>query len=777
MHKFPFVVVTAIAACLALQTFTLADNPVIQTKFTADPAPLVHDGVVYLYTSHDEDDAFGFKMKDWLCYTSTDMVNWTDHGRVASLRDFKWADPGVSGWGGFENGAWAPQCIERNGKFYMYCPVQGRGIGVLVADNPFGPFKDPIGKPLIGGQYDSIDPTVFVDDDGQAYLYWGNPNLWYIKLNPDMISFSGEITKDASIAKVAGQTDPYHYQEGPWAYKRNGHYYMAYASTCCPEGIGYAMSDKPTGPWTFKGYIMRPDRRSSGNHPGIIDYKGNSYVFGFNYKLNFALTTQHRERRSVCVEKFEYNPDGTIPELPWWNEKGVSQLGTLSAYERTEAETICWSEGIKSESTGQGGMFVYPTGDKSSIRIKGVNFGTEGAGTFMASLACETKPGATQGGNIELHLDSESGPLVGTLPVNYTNGNWKTQTVPVTGATGVHDLALVFRGETMGATVKADFWQFTKKTAKPKLVAISTTSGQYKLDSAPGANHQTPLKVLAIYSDGTSKDVTTKAKILAKTPGIASVSKGSLIGMTPGETSLIASFQGKSDVLSLVVKDLKTEVVPQKLTFDFTERKFIVGSSQAFSVQANFLDGHTEDVTNAATYSVSNPKIASLKTGLITALDEGATQIRAEFKGKQGPSVSALVELNVSYRNPFVENKADDFTAQKGLSTEAASGGGRNLCNIENGDWVRFSNIDFGAGAHTAVFSVASATQGGKIGIYLDNLDTRPIGTCEVENTGGWQTWVTKSCKTPGVTGRHDVYFKFVGNTGYLLNLRNWKFE
>ncbi len=148
---------------------TLAQNPIIQTKFTADPAPMVYKDTVYLYTSHDEDNAgpgMGkFLMKDWLLYTSTDMVNWTDHGAIASLKNFT--------WGKQDNGAWAPQCIERNGKFYLYCPVQGSGIGVLVADSPYGPFKDPIGKRLIDDDHlwNDIDPTVFIDDDGQAYLY------------------------------------------------------------------------------------------------------------------------------------------------------------------------------------------------------------------------------------------------------------------------------------------------------------------------------------------------------------------------------------------------------------------------------------------------------------------------------------------------------------------------------------------------------------------------------------------------------------------------------
>ncbi len=186
------VLTAALLLTAATQENLNAQTPIIQTKFTADPAPMVHKGTVYLYTTHDEDYApegmAGFRMKEWLLYTSTDMVNWPDHGPIANLYSFKWADPAISGWGGFENGAWAPQCIERNGKFYLYCPVQGRGIGVLVADNPFGPFTDPLGKPLIGAQYDSIDPSVWIDDDGQAYLYWGNPNLWYVKLNEDMIS-------------------------------------------------------------------------------------------------------------------------------------------------------------------------------------------------------------------------------------------------------------------------------------------------------------------------------------------------------------------------------------------------------------------------------------------------------------------------------------------------------------------------------------------------------------------------------------------------------------
>ena len=171
--------VVAVAVTATFVTTGFADNPVVQTSFTADPAPVVFSNTVYLYTSHDEDDGRGFHMLNWKCYTTTDMVNWTDHGTIASLAMFPWAVQ--------NNGAWAPQCIERDGKFYFYVPITVPGwpnnvIAVAVADSPLGPFKDALGHPLInkGGGY--IDPTVFVDDDGQAYLYFGNPNAWYVKL-------------------------------------------------------------------------------------------------------------------------------------------------------------------------------------------------------------------------------------------------------------------------------------------------------------------------------------------------------------------------------------------------------------------------------------------------------------------------------------------------------------------------------------------------------------------------------------------------------------------
>lgn len=429
-------------------------RPIIQTKYTADPAPMVYNDTVFLYTSHDEDDAMGFKMEDWLLYSSTDMVNWTEHGAVASLKDFDWVP--------YDNGAWAVQCIERNGKFYLYCPMPGGvGIGVLVADTPYGPFKDPIGKPLIRNSSHDIDPTVFIDDDGQAYMYWGNPKVYWVKLNEDMISYSGEIMQD--------ETTPENYQEGPWVWKRGDYYYMAYASTCCPEGIGYAMSTSPTGAWEYKGMIMDASEKSRGNHPGIIEYKGKSYLFGHSYDLLKHITSKFYERRSVDMDEMIYNPDGTIQNRRYWTVEGPDQVGTLNPFQRVEAETMAWSEGVKTHfETEWEGDFDWARGEKIAdrlfvtsinhgdyIMVQGVNF-EEGAKSVEVSVS------PVYGGQIEIRIDDVDGPLIATVDVEFTReaGIWKELTAPVEEVKGVHDLYFVFKGEK--DLFYFDWWQFLK---------------------------------------------------------------------------------------------------------------------------------------------------------------------------------------------------------------------------------------------------------------------------------------------------------------------------
>ena len=439
--------------------------PFAQSKYTADPSPLVVGDTLFLFTSHDaspedipdanEKNSAGFFMYDWLLWSTTDMVNWTEHGAVASLRDFSWRSR--------ENGAWAIQTVERNGKYYLYAPLHGHGIGVLVSDSPYGPYKDPLGEPLVWQKehWNDIDPTVYTDTDGQAYLYWGNPHTYYALLNDDMTSLKSGITQLPHIE---------HYQEGPWLYKREGNYYLAYASTCCPEALGYAMSKSPTGPWEPKGYIMRPTPRDRGNHPGICSFKGHNYVFGQNYDLMHIDLQEHHERRSVSFTEMEYNADGTIKEVPYWlDQEPAKQLCWQNPYQRVEAETMNWGYGLKTAkmgiantgivkdmplSTGKRNMYVYDLNAGEYIRLRGVDFGTRGAKQVMMTAA---STGICQ---LVIRLDAVDGPVVATLNVKSTGNleKYKQFVAKTTAVQGVHDLYICV--EQVQGDVRLDWWQF-----------------------------------------------------------------------------------------------------------------------------------------------------------------------------------------------------------------------------------------------------------------------------------------------------------------------------
>jgi arabinoxylan arabinofuranohydrolase len=432
-----------------IPTAARADNPIVQHIYTADPAPLVHNGRVYLYTGHDEDNSTWFTMKEWRVWSSADMVNWTDHGSPLSLATFKWA----------KQDAWAGQAIYRNGKFYWYVPMVvsatgAMGIGVAVSTSPTGPFTDAIGRPLVSnGQ---IDPTVMIDDDGQAYLYWGNPDLWYVKLNADMISYAGSPTKIALTTAGYGTRTgdakrPTLFEEGPWVYKRKNLYYNVFAAKCCSEFIGYSTAPGPLGPWTYRGTVMPTQGNSFTNHPGVIDFNGSSYFFYHNG----ALPGGGGFTRSVAVEKFTYNADGTIPQMTM-TTTGAPQVGTLDPYVRQEGETIAWGSGVETGAVTGGGMSVTNIENGDYIKVKGVGFGT-GATAFSARVAS-----ATSGGRIELRLDSATGTLAGTCTVAGTGGwqNWASVNCPVSGATGTHDLYLRFTGGS-GSLMNLDWWQFT----------------------------------------------------------------------------------------------------------------------------------------------------------------------------------------------------------------------------------------------------------------------------------------------------------------------------
>ena len=317
--KLPFTFAALVFAVSAV-SLPAATNPIITDAFTADPAVLVHKDTVYLYAGQDEapnDKHQGYVMNRWLCYSSTDLVNWTPQGSPLAPTDFTWA----------KGAAWASQVVERGGKFYWYAPVEhatihGKAIGVAVSDSPTGPFKDARGSALITNDmttatkigWDDIDPTVYIEDNGQAWLFWGNQKCYFAKLKAGMTELDGpiQIVPDAQVPA---------YTEAPWIHKHGNLYYLSYA-TGFPEKIAYATSPSLAGPWTPRGLLSEGAFNSNTIHQAIIEFKGQSYFFYHNGARQVP-NIGSSFRRSVCVDYLYYNPDGTMKRVLQTTE-GVS---------------------------------------------------------------------------------------------------------------------------------------------------------------------------------------------------------------------------------------------------------------------------------------------------------------------------------------------------------------------------------------------------------------------------------------------------------------------
>lgn len=277
-------------------------NPIISHKFTADPTAINHNNTIYLYTGHDEppDGVDDYVMHDWLCFSSTDLVNWREHPSPLKATDFSWA----------KGDAYASKVIERNDKFYWYvaithATIPGKAIGVAVADHPTGPFTDPLGAALINtthippsnNEKANLDPSVIIDDDGQAYIFWGSKQCYYAKLKENMTALDGPVM-------LISLPD---FMEGAHVYKRNEWYYIMYGYLF-PEKVGYAMSKNIHGPWEFKGLVNDVVLNCETNRPATVDLDGKHYFFYHNG----ALKSGGSHRRSVCVDELFYHEDGTI---------------------------------------------------------------------------------------------------------------------------------------------------------------------------------------------------------------------------------------------------------------------------------------------------------------------------------------------------------------------------------------------------------------------------------------------------------------------------------
>ena len=429
-----------IAFGLGFAASAFAENPIIQTYYSPDPAPVVFGDTVCVYTGNDEGGSF-FTMHGWRVSCTTDMVNWTDMGElILSNKDF--------GGNAKDNGDWAAQVIRRNGKYYYYVTVEstrgGRAINVAVADKPQGPFKDARnGQHLAGPNWDYIDPTVWIDDDGQAWLYWGNPKLYYAKLKENMTEFDGQI-QVTDMSRGFSPNGNSVYTEGPWIHKRDKKYYMIYASHGVPEKISYSTSDSPTGPWKWGGIIMDQGNNTAfTNHSGLIDFKGRSFFFYHNQKN----VSGGGYSRSTAVEEFTWNADGSIPTIKSTDNGVVKPIKNLDPFDRVEAETKSWVGGINVDKSGgytiikhvkaeNGTVYLTNMGNNFYTKVRSVDMG-DGANKIVVC----TKG---NGGKMELHAKSQNGTTLATIDVPKSS-SWQENTFDLTGASGVEDLFFVVK--------------------------------------------------------------------------------------------------------------------------------------------------------------------------------------------------------------------------------------------------------------------------------------------------------------------------------------------
>ncbi|MEV0157403.1 family 43 glycosylhydrolase [Micromonospora sp. NPDC050686] len=497
-------------------------NPLIGHKFGADGFGFVHDGRVYLYLTNDTqgyapNPATGVSpginygnINQITVISSSDLVNWTDHGEIQVA--------GPNGVAPFTGNSWAPGMAKKvvNGeeKFFLYYANGGGSSNVITGKSPLGPWTSERTSTLIDGRTPGaetvawkFDPAPLVDSDGEAYLYFGggpastsmpaverfnNPkNIRAIKLGDDMVSTEGTAAVvDAPVAFEAAQV-----------FKREGRYYLSYSSHFggndfggnqprvpgYPGGgqIGYLISDDPMS-WpkeTYAGVLFPNQSQFFGtgtggnNHQSVFEFEGRYYFTYHAPTLNKRIngnTTQGY--RSPHIQELAFNPDGTIQQVVG-TYAGVDQVRDFNPYRAFEAETVGWSKGIATGKVDGGSaefgtaapnLVVRDIDDGDWTALSSVDFGDGARG-----VTAKVRP-LTTGGSIEVRLDDVAGPVVGTVPVDTATGEWAEVSADLTGVSGVHDVYFTYRGPAGQDLFELDSWAFEAVPALDLSVTADT---------------------------------------------------------------------------------------------------------------------------------------------------------------------------------------------------------------------------------------------------------------------------------------------------------------
>lgn len=449
------------------KTLTLADsykkekanNAIYTQRFGADPGVMEYDGRIYIYTTNDiveydsngsiKENTYG-KINTINCVSSEDLVNWTDHGAMKVA--------GADGGAKWASNSWAPCAAHKtiNGKevFYLFFANGGNGIGVLTGDSPAGPWRDPLGKPLITRDIKNcedvvwlFDPAVLIDDDGTGWLYFGggipgeefaNPDTArVVRLSEDLLSLDGEVQKiDA----------PYLFEDSG-INKINGRYYYSYCSNFSTEGnslglhsgaIQYMVSDSPAGPFEYVGEVFE--------NPGVFFLlSGNNHhsIFQFNNEFYLAYHARTVEKamgisgnyRSTHIDKLDFS-DGKFHKAVGTYE-GVKQIKKFNPYKTVQASTMSDNGGIEVNIHNTGTYAKAKAG--SWIKVSDVDF-KEAAKSVTIRVRAQEKA------YIKISAGSRESEKAVYIEIPDTAGEFADITEAVNDFNGTKDLFFVFSG-------------------------------------------------------------------------------------------------------------------------------------------------------------------------------------------------------------------------------------------------------------------------------------------------------------------------------------------
>jgi hypothetical protein len=413
-----------------------AQNPIVRNQFSADPSARVFGDKVYLFPSHDILATEGkgrvgwFCMEDYHVFSSANLTDWADHGMIVTQNKVPWVRPN-------SYSMWAPDCIYRNGKYYFYFPTSpgdtayGRGftIGVAIADKPEGPY---VSQPTPIKGVRGIDPNVFIDKDGQAYLYWSQGNIYAAKLKDNMVELASDVVTLKDLPSKG-------LKEGPYLFERNGIYYLTFPHVeNTIERLEYATSNSPLGPFKMTGVIM--DESPTGCwtvHHSIIQFKNQWYLFYHDrdYSPNFD------KARSVRADSLSFNADGTIKKviptlrgIGITNAKGQIQMDRFSA--KSEDASVDFID-TTNRFLGWKTIFTKPD---SWIQYNTVEFGK---GIKSVNVRAISETGAT----LVVRANSASGPVIAEIKIPKGN-SWSTAKKSITAVQpGIKHLVLQLKGE------------------------------------------------------------------------------------------------------------------------------------------------------------------------------------------------------------------------------------------------------------------------------------------------------------------------------------------